>query len=76
MSYADFKEYMTKYNKELAQKGIPDDKSNWIYKAHQFVTMSGISDGNRPYSNVTRAEVWGMLRLFYEMIIKTVGGKK
>lgn len=76
MSYADFKEYMDKYNSELAAKGVPQDKKSWQYPAWEFVTMAGISDGNRPYSNVTRAEVWGMLRLFYEMIIKTVGGKK
>lgn len=76
MTYEDFKTFMHMYMAEQSSKGVPQDKSNWIYKAHQFVTMSGISDGNRPYSNVTRAEVWGMLRLFYEMIIKTVGGKK
>ena len=76
MSYSEFTEYMKKYNSELASKGVPKDPADWVHKAHEFVTMSGISDGNRPYSLVTRAEVWAMLRVFYQLIIKTVGGKK
>lgn len=76
MSYAEFKEYMNRYNSELASRGVPQDKDRWENKAWSFVTMSGISDGNRPYSHVSRVELWGMLRLFYELIMKTFGGKK
>ena len=76
MSYADFKEYMDKYNSELAAKGVPQDKKSWQYQAWEFVTMTGISDGYRPYSPVTRVELWAMLRVIYQLISKTFGGKK
>ena len=75
MSYADFKEYMDKYNSELAAKGVPQDKKSWQYQAWEFVTRAGISDGYRPYSSVTRVEVWAMLKVIYQLIIKTLGGK-
>ena len=76
MSYADFKEYMDKYNAELAAKGVPQDKKSWQYQAWEFVTMADISDGYRPYSPVTRVELWAMLRVIYQLIIKTIGGTK
>ena len=76
MSYADFKEYMNKYNSELAAKGVPQDKKSWQYQAGEFVTMSNISDGYRPYSPVTRVELWAMLKVIYQLIIKTIGGTK
>ena len=76
MTYEDFKTFMHMYMAEQSSKGVPQDKDRWENKAWSFVTMSGISDGNRPYSTVSRVELWGMLRLFYELIIKTVGGKK
>ena len=76
MSYEDFIEYMIRYNSELANMGVPQDKKSWQYQAWEFVTMSGISDGYRPYSPVTRVELWAMLRVIYQMISKTFGGKK
>ena len=76
MSYADFKEYMDKYDAELAAKGVPQDKKSWQYQAWEFVTMSNISDGYRPYSPVTRVELWAMLKVIYQLIIKTIGGTK
>ena len=76
MSYADFKEYMDKYNSELAAKGVPQDKKSWQYQAWEFVTMADISDGYRPYSPVTRVELWAMLKVIYQLIIKTIGGTK
>ena len=76
MIYADFKEYMDKYNSELAAKGVPQNKKSWQYQAWEFVTMTGISDGYRPYSPVTRVELWAMLKVIYQLISKTFGGKK
>lgn len=76
MSYEQFEQYMKKYNEEQAQKGVPDDKNRWEYKAWEFVTMAGISDGYRPFAPVTRVELWGMLRFFYKLMVKTFGGKK
>lgn len=76
MSYEQWKEYYEKYMSEEADMGVPQDKNSWQYKAWEFVTMAGISDGYRPFSRVTRVELWGMLRIFYQLMIKTFGGKK
>ena len=76
MSYEQWKEYNEQYKKEEAKKGVPQDKNKWEYKAWEFVTMAGISDGYRPFATVTRVELWGMLRLFYKLMVKTFGGKK
>lgn len=70
LSYEQFKDYMEKYKTELAEKGVPNDKNNWIYQAHEFVTMAGLSDGYRPYSFVTRAEVWGMFKNLLQYLNK------
>lgn len=76
MSYSEFKKDMAQWQEEQAEKGVPQDKESWQYKAWEFVTMAGISDGFRPYAPVTRIELWGMLRIFYQLMIKTFGGKK
>ena len=76
MSYSDFENYMEKWQKDQAEKGVPQDKKSWQYKAWEFVTMTDVSDGYRPYSAVTRIELWGMLRIFYQLIVKTFGGEK
>ena len=76
MSYEQWKEYNKKYMDELEKEGVPQDKTDWQHKAWEFVTMAGISDGFRPFAHVTRVELWGMLRIFYQMMIKTFGGKK
>lgn len=68
MTYDKFKEFMAKYESEQAAKGIPSDPDNWVHMAHKFVTDHDISDGSRPYSKATRAEMWGMLRTFYRML--------
>ena len=76
MSYEQWKEYNDRYMKEEAEKGVPQDKKSWQYQAWEFVTMADISDGYRPYSPVTRVELWAMLKVIYQLIIKTVGGTK
>ena len=76
MTYEDFKTFMHMYMAEESSKGVPQDKKSWQYQAWEFVTMTGISDGYRPYSPVTRVELWAMLKAIYQLIIKTVGGKK
>ena len=43
--------------------GYEEPESEPWYKAAQdYVKEKGISDGTRPLDNITRAEVWEMLR--------------
>lgn len=41
---------------------IPDHPRPWYYDAQQWVIEQGISDGTKPDSAATRAEVWTMLK--------------
>lgn len=40
----------------------------WAEEAQRWVKEKGISDGTRPNDATTRAEVWTMLKRFYEII--------
>lgn len=46
----------------------PDEPAEWYTEAQNWVTSMGIADGTRPLDNVTRAEVWVMLKRLYEAI--------
>lgn len=72
MSYEQFLDYMDQYKKDAAAKGVPDDPKSWIRQSYTFVKDNDLSDGLRPYSYVTRAEVWGMLKNFYVFISKLI----
>ena len=44
----------------------PEEPAEWYTDAQNWVTSLGIADGTRPLDNVTRAEVWVMLKRLYE----------
>lgn len=46
----------------------PAEDAEWYTDAQSWVTSMGIADGTRPLDNVTRAEVWVMLKRLYEAI--------
>lgn len=46
----------------------PDEPAEWYTEAQNWVTSMGIADGTRPMDNVTRAEVWVMLKRLYEAV--------
>ena len=46
----------------------PDEPAEWYTEAQNWVTSMGIADGTRPMDNVTRAEVWVMLKRLYNAI--------
>ena len=76
MTDAEFEKLMDRYLAKKAQEGIPTvPKDNWKELAHNFVDDNHISDGYRPNSYVTRVEVWGMLRKFYDLVKKLIGEK-
>lgn len=75
-TYEDWKKYQDRYTAEKASEGVPTvPENNWKEKAYQFVDDNHISDGHRPNSYVTRVEVWGMLRKFYDLVNKLIGEK-
>lgn len=45
-----------------------EPEQTWYTDAQTFVTSLGIADGTRPMDNVTRAEVWVMLKRLYNAI--------
>ena len=66
MSYELWKEYRLRYEEEL-KKMQPDD---WANDSEQWVTANKISDGTYPKLNVTRQEIWTMLKRFYDKFVK------
>lgn len=46
----------------------PEEDDGWYADAQSWVTSMGIADGTRPLDNVTRAEVWVMLKRFYNIV--------
>ena len=46
---------------------LPQVVSDWAKSGQEFVTSTGISDGNRPLENVTRQELWVMLERFSKL---------
>lgn len=46
----------------------PAEDAGWYADAQSWVTSMGIADGTRPLDNVTRAEVWVMLKRFYNIV--------
>ena len=69
VTYKEWLSFMEQYNNELAKKEIDmTDKTDWKVLAYNFTQETGVSDGLRPFSHVTRVELWGMLRKFYELI--------
>ncbi|GKX29003.1 hypothetical protein SH1V18_14830 [Vallitalea longa] len=53
-------------NKIIA-KSNEIDLSDWAIEGHDFVTQNNISDGTRPKDNITREEVWTMLKRFKQI---------
>lgn len=68
VTYEEWVAFMKKYQKEQADKGVPSDDNDWQKQSYDFVKKYGISDGYRPYSYITRVEVWGMLKNFWKAI--------
>lgn len=46
----------------------PEETPQWYAEAQSWVISMGIADGARPLDNVTRAEVWVMLKRLYEAV--------
>ena len=46
----------------------PEETTEWYADAQNWVISMGIADGTRPLDNVTRAEVWVMLKRLYEAV--------
>ena len=72
VTYEEWVAFMKKYQKEQADKGVPSDDDDWQKQSYDFVKKYGISDGYRPYSYITRVEVWGMLKNFWNAIMKFI----
>ena len=53
---------------DYAEPEQPDKPAEWYAGAQAWVKELGIADGTRPLDNVTRAEVWAMLKRLYEAI--------
>lgn len=53
---------------ESEEPETPAEDAGWYADAQNWVTSMGIADGTRPMDNVTRAEVWVMLKRLYEAI--------
>lgn len=53
---------------EYSEPEQPDEPAPWYADAQNWVTSMGIADGTRPLDNVTRAEVWVMLKRLYEVL--------
>lgn len=53
---------------EYTEPEQPDEPAEWFAEAQNWVTSMGIADGTRPLGNVTRAEVWVMLKRLYEVL--------
>lgn len=70
VTYEEWVAFMKKYQKEQADKGVPSDDDDWQKQSYDFVKKYGISDGYRPYSFITRVEAWGMLKNFWNAIMK------
>ena len=49
-----------------AEQEKPQQPAAWYAEAQAWVKDMGIADGTRPLDNVTRAEVWVMLKRLYE----------
>ena len=71
MSYEKFVEYQKRYEDERAKMGVA---SGWQTQAKKFVTNTDpkISDGNSPQCYAPRVQIWAMLRVFHDEIIKEV----
>lgn len=70
VTYEEWVAFMKKYESERASKGVPSDDDDWQKQSYDFVKKYGISDGYRPYSFITRVEAWGMLKNFWNAIMK------
>ena len=76
MTDEEFAKHMDRYLANKAKEGVPTvPEGNWKELAYQFVTDNDISDGHRPNSFVTRVEVWGMLRKFFNLVKKLIREK-
>ena len=53
---------------EWTEPETPEEDAGWYADAQSWVTSMGIADGTRPLDNVTRAEVWVMLKRLYEAL--------
>lgn len=53
---------------ERTEPETPEEDAGWYTEAQNWVTSMGIADGTRPLDNVTRAEVWVMLKRIYNII--------
>lgn len=53
---------------EWTEPETPEEDAGWYADAQNWVTSMGIADGTRPMDNVTRAEVWVMLKRLYEAV--------
>lgn len=53
---------------EWTEPETPEEDAGWYTEAQNWVTSMGIADGTRPLDNVTRAEVWVMLKRIYNII--------
>ena len=53
---------------EWTEPETPEEDAGWYADAQSWVTSMGIADGTRPLDNVTRAEVWVMLKRLYEAV--------
>ena len=51
---------------EWTEPETPEEDAGWYAEAQAWVKDLGIADGTRPLDNVTRAEVWVMLKRLYE----------
>lgn len=52
------------------KKEPPADSAKWYDEACAWVKEKGIADGTRPEENVTRAEIFTMLKRLYELMQK------
>ncbi len=54
---------------DYAEPQQPEEPAEWYAGAQAWAKELGIADGTRPLDNVTRAEVWVMLKRLYEVLI-------
>lgn len=53
---------------KIKNKLYLNDLPEWAKEGQEFVVENNISDGTRPQDNVTRAEMWVMLKRFLDII--------
>ena len=51
---------------DMAEIDYPEGISEWAKDGYNYVVANGVSDGQRPKDNVTREELWTMLRRINE----------